>query len=182
MSGIVSVSDIKNILSSIRRLATDDVRMRQDMVDTQSMEAGLVAQQPASLFFLTKALRVDLGEAEAVATELTKNGPASTARLEEAVAKAVDAEIAGSVVAFFAGEAKSPAPQVHPYEDQEAEAARKSDADLSSGIVDEVAMRELIGKLVRAELQGEFGDRISRNVRKLVRREIQRAISSIDLG
>ena len=47
--------------------------------------------------------------------------------------------------------------------------------------MDEDALRELIGKLVREELQGELGERISRNVRKLVRREIHRAMASIDL-
>ncbi len=107
-------------------------------------------------------------------------------------------------MAFFTGDAKSPASQVPPYEDQEAEAALLSDADLSSIVADEVgpetsansaedenmfqehvmdedALRELIGKLVREELQGELGEQISRNVRKLVRREIHRAMASIDL-
>ena len=39
-------------------------------------------------------------------------------------------------------------------------------------ILDEESLRELINSIVREELQGELGDRISRNLRKLIRREI----------
>jgi hypothetical protein len=39
-------------------------------------------------------------------------------------------------------------------------------------ILDEASLREMINAIVREELQGELGDRISRNLRKLIRREI----------
>ena len=39
-------------------------------------------------------------------------------------------------------------------------------------ILDEEALRGVINTLVREELQGELGDRISRNLRKLIRREL----------
>ena len=45
-------------------------------------------------------------------------------------------------------------------------------------ILDEETLREMVSDMVREELQGELGDRITRNVRKLVRREIQRALAS----
>ena len=45
-------------------------------------------------------------------------------------------------------------------------------------ILDEETLRDLVAEMVRQELQGELGDRITRNVRKLVRREIQRALAS----
>ena len=48
-------------------------------------------------------------------------------------------------------------------------------------ILDEESLRELVADIVRAELQGALGERITRNVRKLVRREIQRALSAQDL-
>jgi hypothetical protein len=44
-------------------------------------------------------------------------------------------------------------------------------------LVDDAALRELVAEIVREELTGEFGDRITRNVRKLVRREINRVLS-----
>ncbi len=45
-------------------------------------------------------------------------------------------------------------------------------------ILDEETLRDMVSQMVREELQGELGDRITRNVRKLVRREIQRALAS----
>ncbi|MFV1594857.1 hypothetical protein VWZ88_20075 [Phaeobacter sp. JH20_36] len=49
------------------------------------------------------------------------------------------------------------------------------------GILDEQALRELVSEIVREELQGALGERITRNVRKLVRREIHRALSAQNL-
>ncbi|GHG91827.1 hypothetical protein [Pseudodonghicola xiamenensis] len=48
-------------------------------------------------------------------------------------------------------------------------------------VMDEDALRELVAEIVRQELQGALGERITRNVRKLVRREIHRAMVSQDL-
>ena len=45
-------------------------------------------------------------------------------------------------------------------------------------VMDEEALRELVAEIVRQELRGALGERITRNVRKLVRREIQRALAS----
>lgn len=39
-------------------------------------------------------------------------------------------------------------------------------------ILDEQSLRGLINTIVREELEGELGDRINRNLRKLIRREI----------
>lgn len=44
--------------------------------------------------------------------------------------------------------------------------------------IDEETLRPIVAKLIREELQGELGERITRNVRKLVRREIQRMLAS----
>ncbi|WP_171210819.1 hypothetical protein [Ruegeria sp. HKCCA5426] len=43
--------------------------------------------------------------------------------------------------------------------------------------LDEAALRDLIAQVVREELQGVLGERITRNVRKMVRREIYRALA-----
>jgi hypothetical protein len=42
----------------------------------------------------------------------------------------------------------------------------------SAPILDEEALRAVINAIIREELQGELGDRISRNLRKLIRREM----------
>jgi hypothetical protein len=39
-------------------------------------------------------------------------------------------------------------------------------------ILDEEALRAVVNRIVREELQGELGDRIGRNLRKLIRREM----------
>ncbi|MFK5996977.1 MAG: hypothetical protein QM492_02585, partial [Rhodobacterales bacterium] len=46
--------------------------------------------------------------------------------------------------------------------------------------VDEDILREIVCEMVRAELQGDLGGRITRNVRKLVRREIHYALAARD--
>ena len=56
------------------------------------------------------------------------------------------------------------------------------DAYLSDGaILDEAMLRALITEVLAQELQGKLGERISRNVRKLVRREIHRMLTSREL-
>ncbi|SLN46698.1 hypothetical protein [Roseisalinus antarcticus] len=57
------------------------------------------------------------------------------------------------------------------------------DAELTAyleeeSLLDEEALRDLVGTIVREELQGVLGERITRNVRKLVRREIHRILNS----
>jgi hypothetical protein len=47
--------------------------------------------------------------------------------------------------------------------------------------LDEESLRELVADIVRQELQGALGERITRNVRKLVRREIHRALVAQEL-
>ncbi|MBO9474891.1 hypothetical protein J7413_15185 [Shimia sp. R10_1] len=48
--------------------------------------------------------------------------------------------------------------------------------------IDEAMLRDMVADIVRQELQGALGERITRNVRKLVRREIHRALAAHDLG
>jgi hypothetical protein len=48
-------------------------------------------------------------------------------------------------------------------------------------VLDEAALQEIVRQTLRAELQGDLGERITRNVRKLVRAEINRALMARDL-
>ncbi len=43
---------------------------------------------------------------------------------------------------------------------------------------DEDALRDLVREIIREELQGALGERITRNVRKLVRAEVMRALAA----
>jgi len=46
---------------------------------------------------------------------------------------------------------------------------------------DEEVLRDLVRDLIREELQGHLGERITRNIRKLVRAEIARALTAAEL-
>lgn len=48
-------------------------------------------------------------------------------------------------------------------------------------VLDEAALQEIVRQMIREELQGDLGERITRNVRKLVRAEINRALMARDL-
>ncbi|RPE70959.1 hypothetical protein EDD53_0071 [Pacificibacter maritimus] len=47
-------------------------------------------------------------------------------------------------------------------------------------LLDEGALRDMIAEVIREELQGSLGERITSNVRRLVRREVQRALTLRD--
>ena len=104
--------------------------------------------------------------------------------------------------------APAPAPETEPEPEPEAEPAPEPEARTASPLplppearspvpkaerfadakpaptaapIDKEALRPLVNRLLREELQGEIGERITRNVRKLVRQEIQRALAMQDL-
>ncbi len=61
----------------------------------------------------------------------------------------------------------------------EAEAEREEAelrAFMDRATVDEEMLRRIVTQVLQQELQGALGERITRNVRKLVRREINRAL------
>lgn len=71
----------------------------------------------------------------------------------------------------------------------EAEAVADLRADVGAPInaspaemtIDEQMIRDIVRDLIREELQGDMGERITRNVRKLVRAEIARVLATQDL-
>ncbi|MEN8841756.1 MAG: hypothetical protein ABF288_11610 [Octadecabacter sp.] len=69
---------------------------------------------------------------------------------------------------------------VHDEDDEDDYGDDDLDGLLEAGGVtlDEEALRALVSEVVREELTGPLGERITRNVRKLVRREIYRILSS----
>jgi hypothetical protein len=76
--------------------------------------------------------------------------------------------------------------QSAPETTQAASTPAESATDVAAGALaalsDEDAMRLLVGRLIRDELRGDLGERMTRNVRKLVRREVNRAFTERDLG
>lgn len=91
-------------------------------------------------------------------------------------------------------DARAPSPDDQLSDEREPDLSVKPDTSTISSIEDQVdpsatmetvldedSLRELVADIVREELQGPLGERITRNVRKLVRREIHRALSVQDL-
>lgn len=60
--------------------------------------------------------------------------------------------------------------------DDEAELDDAGTGLFDEGVIDEEMLRDMVAQLIREELRGALGERITQNVRKLVRREIQRAL------
>lgn len=93
-------------------------------------------------------------------------------------------EFAAELAPEFAAE---PAPEELPRDPEPLAGASESDAwedvadaddeDDSEAFIDEEALREMVARMVREELQGTIGERITHNVRRMVRREIARALS-----
>ncbi len=62
----------------------------------------------------------------------------------------------------------------------EGEGENVAKPDIES-LLDEDDLRALVAEVLREELKGPLGERITRNVRKLVRREIAQALSALEL-
>ena len=107
---------------------------------------------------------------EAVTPDITFIKPTAPAEVPDPVA-AAEPEPEVSQTAAVAPEPAPVAPE------PEATVSMPGDEQL----LDEDALRDLVSEIVRSELQGALGERITRNVRKLVRREIHRALTAQDL-
>jgi len=231
MSEVMSSVEIEDVLSSIRRLVSEDMRpgLRQ-----------VPASKPQDLpktddkLLLTPALRVVQEHApptplprlhlgaepvaklaastleRAVATQSTEwesetgDPPLIIAEMEWSeegwVAPSQPVQSSAEVINLVTKHAEpvapwaqvepevelvaNPAPLAEPdrqWADRaEAEAVAELSVteDVSSDIsFDEAVLRELVRDLVLAELQGHLGERITRNIRKMVRAEIARAIA-----
>lgn len=76
--------------------------------------------------------------------------------------------------------ARSVPDAVPPASDPDARAAASAGGATMGARLDEAALREIVSEVVRAELRGAAGERITRTLRHLVRREIQRALAERD--
>ncbi|SLN37844.1 hypothetical protein AQS8620_01404 [Aquimixticola soesokkakensis] len=112
---------------------------------------------------------VDLAELQALAAAtLIENDEIESVETEEPVALAEDDALD---IDFDQLEAQEPDFD----EDEDLDAAGYAD-----DVFDEEALRDLVTTIIREELQGTMGERITRNLRRLVRREVQRAMTLKD--
>jgi hypothetical protein len=160
----------------------------------------MVAPKPAEKLVLTADTRLSDEQVKAIDAEwaaelhalekagLVAPGKAlelSVAELEEAIAKLPqdwDEEHAGRASADDADDSVEPA---EPLSEASAPDTAAIEAMLVAKMHDSIdhdALRALVVKIVHEELSGELGERITRNVRKMVRREISRVMTSRELN
>lgn len=158
-AGLERASTARNTSSDMPRVVSDIAAGVSDAEDDWELETGdaAVADAPWPVpEWVEEAELVD--EENAGATEtLNAADLAEAAAVAEIMARAAQAEA-----------------------EAEARAAMQPEVganDLASGTdyYDEAVLRDLVRDLIREELGGPLGERITRNIRKLVRSEINRA-------
>ena len=155
MSDPASKSESDAVLASIRRI----------LVNSQDDRIVPRDDTPPGPLILTEALRVDAG---------TTPPPGVKGGATDDPGTALDWQDEAEPGAPAAPtEAGGDAPR------QDLPAGTAASA-LEDSVVDEDFLRDIVSEIVREELQGDLGERMTRNVRKLVRREIHRALASRD--
>lgn len=141
-----------------------DPARKQDDDDVLSSIRRLVAGPPSNKLVLTEAQRVDAEDAA-----LTESLEARIAELEAAVSLQRDEfEPDGSEQL----DAETPDAIAHL-----PGAAPTDPAGDGPALLEQAALEELVARVVRAELQGALGERVTRSLRKMVRQEVQRALA-----
>lgn len=213
MSDPVKTEEIEDVLSSIRRLVSDEPRLRspapepdhdsdqpdklvltpafrvaQEAAAPEQDEVPAAAEPPAEGEAVPSASggRDIAAEESGPETELAETEEVSwqeipfrhrVAELEAAVAESdeewepdgSEIDVQARALGRLGGEGTADQPD-------EGDPAGGDEA-----LIDEESLRELVVEIVRQELQGALGQRITRNVRKLVRQEINRALTSREL-
>jgi hypothetical protein len=153
-------------------LSTGTVRALKGLIEPESAEpvdefaAPVVAAQVTDDVQVSDAAEADQPCAAPVAEE------ASQPIFETGIAEVV-AEIALPFVAEV-DHIESPADAVYAED-------LSDDTLFNAPLIDEDILHELVGQIVRDELQGQLGERITRSIRKLVRTEVARALSAREL-
>ncbi len=135
---------------------------------------------------LTAAVRASISGSEASGTDPetieprdskaeNSEQPAPTPRATTPTAESSSSE---------AAERGNSEPEAEPVQDDPAPLVltpSEQAATALDAVPDEEAMRLLVGRLIRQELQGDLGEKITHNVRKLVRSEVKRILQSREL-
>ncbi|SEN50306.1 hypothetical protein SAMN04488103_105234 [Gemmobacter aquatilis] len=136
-----------------------------EVIEVEGDEAGEIDGENVEALRLSEAWRDGAWPLEPA--------PADAARLDSAPEAALDADQAEAAAVAEILAADQQAAQAAPEPDLLGE---------EDFLIDEEVMRALVRDIIREELQGALGERITRNVRKLVRAEIHRTLLSRDLG
>ncbi len=179
--------------TQIKDVPTADAQDREAQVDAfleskteetkQADESGEIIPEKPAPYILHSAIKPDQKSAENTREE-TEVEVETTTNTEPTVNDAVNPpEEQKTDFQVIHDEDAEEITMPDDIEDDEAALARENDANdkPDAPFIDEDMLREIVSELVRTELQGDLGDRITRNVRKLVRREIHHALASREL-
>ena len=132
---------MSEILSSIRRIVTDEERSRREADEERRRRE---TESGGTVFVLTDTMRS--------APEAPQVEPIDTSKtLELGAAQAVSSETPAAAV------------------------------DLSEPALSEGDIEDIVRRVVREELQGPIGQQISRKVKRLIRNEVEAALSEDEL-
>lgn len=226
MAEPMSAGEIEDVLASIRRLVSQDGRVRPQPAEA----APHAPPAPPGKLILTPALRVveparpqpaaqaardDLWDDDAAQDDAAQDGaaqddaaqdgdggdgawdapalaPSQAAAVAATIARLVpdwDDEAAPAtrlswveVAAGLEDEPADPPRFVHRGSPPPPEPEPEQPALIgtSEDVLDEAVLREIVREVLREELQGHLGERITRNIRKLVRAEVHRSIALRD--
>jgi hypothetical protein len=169
-------NDIEDVLASIRRLVSEDVPRTPTRPEPRGalvLDATRRVADPEDPFRAIETV------SEATAPRST---PMSLSAADFANSAATAEAAAGPEASAPMGELEAPVTALALPRPDRPKAGRDAEdqvdlADLDPGPEGEEALRRMIEEVVRQELSGALGERITRNVRKLVRREIRRVLS-----
>lgn len=207
MSDALTNSEIEDVLTSVRRLVADEQRRadgeggrdgRLILTPSQRVDAGAspapapAEPSPAPAARTTAmANPPDFRRLEATIAELEAAVSASGSVFEPDGSEAISEEPQGSnVTALYARPsfqhfAASPPPEAAPAAPADDAPVTTTwmdgmaeDDDTFETVIDEATLRILVAQIVREELQGQLGERITLQVRKLVRAEIARTLDA----
>lgn len=133
--------------------------------------AGFVPAEDAS----AEAAQTGPAPADITASEPEPEPAAAQAELE-ATLSALEAVLGPAPGASQAAE-PAPEPEAAPADSE----AQTDEAEADFALIDEDDLQRLVARLVREELRGQLGEKITLQVRKLVRAEIARALDERNL-
>ena len=143
-------------------------------------EDGAEEEAVAAVFRHNAVERLHLVSEEYDSDEDTFSGPYEETYETEGQLDHIPARVEAAL-ADQADNFEAPQPPFDDTKDDPFPGHQVDDTDEPVVALDEEQLRDMVAEIVREELQGELGERITRNVRKLVRREINRALAGQDL-
>lgn len=186
MSEAMTNSEIEDVLSSIRRLVAQEARPAPERLvltpEQRVAQANLtLAPVPAAAPPAQPAPEVSPEAVAEPAPPEPAPAAAAPADVDRAGLEATISELEAALGPVPARPAESAAPEPDPAQPDLAQRAAEAPQDSDFALIDEDDLQRLIARLVREELRGQLGEKITLQVRKLVRAEIARALDERSL-